>query len=260
MSRLPGGSGPTVPAGRPEGGRGPQTPDSADSALLLPCYFYYIQLLQGLPGGFLSTYCVPSPGLRLCLDGLSGATQQTWEMRLSPAHKSQDRGSSAREQQRQTQTQPPWPRAPPEKRAPLRARSAPRSLRPSLGSGGPFRPTFPEGRFPGTIWSPGPGHRGSISSFLGKPRRHFEEGQNLTQSNDHPKRQGFLQRSPWTLSGSWLQNLAQGIPTPRFAQHPCHHALPSESQTETRTPRPLVVTQVCLVKTQVDETQRVKTD
>ena len=98
VSRLPGGSGPTVPRGRPRG-RVPRLPDSADSALLLPCYFYYIQLLQGLPGGFLSTYCVPSPGLRLCLDGLSRATQQTWEMRLSPAHKSQDRGSSAREQQ-----------------------------------------------------------------------------------------------------------------------------------------------------------------
>ena len=66
----------------------------------------------------------------LCLDGLSGATQQAWEMRLSPVHKSQDRGLSARKQQSRPKHSRLASGPPRRKRAPLHTVRQPGSPRP----------------------------------------------------------------------------------------------------------------------------------
>lgn len=140
VSRLPRASGSTVLQGCPWAG--PQTPRLCRQRSL-PCYSYYVQLLQGLPGALLSTYCVPSPGLWLCLDGLSGATQQTWEMRLSPVHKSQDGGSSARKQQSRPKHSLLASGPPRRERTPLHSRSASHTLPTlSLGSEAPLDQPF----------------------------------------------------------------------------------------------------------------------
>lgn len=175
VSRLPRASGSTVLQGCPWAG--PQTPRLYRQRSL-PCYSYYVQLLQGLPGALLSTYCVPSPGLWLCLDGLSGATQQTWEMRLSPVHKSQDGGSSARKQQSRPKHSLLASGPPPEGTHPAAfAVSQPHSPHPLSRLRGPFRPTFQEGTFRTLFGRQVPGIRAAILPFLGKPRRHFEKGQ-----------------------------------------------------------------------------------
>lgn len=93
-------------------------------------------------GPLLRTYYAPSPGLRLCLDGLSGATQQAWEMRLSPVHKSQDRGLSARKQQSRPKHSRLALGPPPEETRPAAHGQTARLSPPSLGSEAPSDQPF----------------------------------------------------------------------------------------------------------------------
>lgn len=136
---APRGSGPTVPRAVPRG-QGLRLPDSAD--MLPPLLPQPHTMWQGLPGALLRTYCALSPGLRLCLDGLSGATQQAWETRLSPVHKSQDRGLSARKQQSRPQHSRLASGPPPEETRPAAGGETARLSPPSLGSEAPSDQPF----------------------------------------------------------------------------------------------------------------------